>query len=86
MFYWNSTLVQQISNQSYITEGLRHTYPIAEAPVEHNLVTKTDLCASEHSVSIGSSQDTQTHTHTMVRELFHYLTQVSAPSIYCYSA
>ena len=87
MLHWDSTLVQQISYEHCIAEGLRHTYPVAEAPVEHNLVTKTDLCASERSVSIGSSQDTELvkHTHKMVRELFHYLTQVSAPSIHCYS-
>ena len=57
------TLVQQISYKPCIAEGLRHTYPVAEAPVEHNLVTKTDLCASERSVSIGSSQDTELVKH-----------------------
>ena len=86
MLQWNLTLVQQISFLNPAWEGLRHTYPVTEAPVEHNLVTKTDLCASTCSVFVCLSQDTELVQHTMVRELLHYLTQVFAPSVYCYSA
>ena len=86
-----------MSKNSVYCKGERHTYPIAEAPVGHNPVTTSGLCATQ--CSVGSShyctysplcihkKISFGRSMILVKELFNYFTQVCLYSMmikFCY--
>ena len=85
--------IQHSYNRSLINPEQRKVYDIRtqQPKPQLNIIwsprpTYVQVSAQFPSVPLRTQNLLNTITHTMVRELFHYLTQVSAPSIYFYSA